>query len=232
MAPSLPNRALAGAVVLAVAVTAGVLASPSGTLSTLESVADDPYLFGAVVAGLYLVRPVLAWPTTPLAVVVGYGYGVTVGVPVALAGVVLTVIPVYLAVRWVADGASTFGSGPLGSTFELAGDAVDRYYETTGPIRGVTVSRLAPIPSDVSTAAAAASGIRLRHLVVGTAVGELPWTIAGVVVGASAATIATAGLGELGITLTVACVFAAALLLAGPVYRLARDRREGRVVHP
>ena len=228
MASSLPTRALAGVVVLGVVVAAGVVGSPSGTLSTLEAVADDPYRFGLVVAGLYLVRPLLAWPTTPLAVVVGYGYGVTLGVPVALVGVVLTVIPVFLAVRWVADGATTFGSGPLGSTLELTGEAVTRYYETTGPIRGVAASRLAPIPSDVSTAAAAASDVRLRHLAVGTAIGELPWTIAGVVVGASTATIATAGLGELGVTLTVACLLAAALLLAGPAYRLAR----GRLVRP
>ena len=228
MAPSRPNRALAGVLVLGIVLASSLLLSPSTTLAALESVADDPYRFGLLVVGLYLVRPLLAWPTTPLAVVVGYGYGVTLGVPVALAGVVLTVIPVFVAVRWFADGTAAFGSGPVGSTLELAGDAVSRYYETTGPIRGVTISRLAPIPSDVSTAAAAASDVRLRHLVVGTAIGELPWTVAGVVVGASAATVATAGLGELGLALTVACVFAAALLLVGPAYRLAR----GRLVRP
>ncbi len=215
-------RALAGTLVLGILAAGALFVSPSATLATVESVAADPYLFGLAVAGLYLLRPLLAWPTTPLAVVVGYGYGVALGVPVALAGVVLTAIPPFLAVRWLADG-----DGLPGSILGRAGDAATGYYDHAGPIRGVTASRLAPIHADVSTAAAAAGGVRLRHLAVGTAVGELPWTAAGVVVGASAATVATAGLGELGASLTVACALAAALLLSGPAYRLVRERPLG-----
>ncbi|WP_290814386.1 TVP38/TMEM64 family protein [Halovivax sp.] len=230
MPPSTPGRALLGVLVLGAVVAAGLVVSPSATVGALESVADDPVAFGLVVAGLYLLRPLFAWPTTPLAVVVGYGLGVTIGLPVAMAGVLLTVIPTYLAARWVLDGAhdEALAALPFDGFVRRTGRAVRRYYETAGPTRGVVVSRLAPIPSDAATCAAAASGVTLRQLLVGTAIGELPWTVAAVVVGASAATITADGLGELGPPLTLACLFAAALLLSGPTYRLVArsdDRR-------
>ncbi|WP_440764744.1 TVP38/TMEM64 family protein [Natronorubrum sp. DTA7] len=234
---SADRRALVGTVVIGAIVAMGVLVSPSTALGTVESVSADPYLFGLLVVGLYLVRPLLVLPTTPLAVVVGYGYGVTLGIPIALVGVVVTVIPVFLVARWFTDtdaspssnacddSASASIEGAFGSLLERAGSVVARYYDTAGPTRGVVVSRLAPIPSDVSTSAAAVSGVRLRQFVLGTVVGELPWTVAGVVVGASAATVTANGLGELGITLTVACLLAASVLLAGPAYRLVRTYR-------
>ena len=237
---SVRTRAVAGAIAIGVILVAGAFVSPSALLATVESVSADPVLFGLVVTGLYLGRPLLALPTTPLAVVVGYGYGVAVGVPVALLGVVVTVVPVFVVVRWITadppDGdagapsasASASAAGPFGSILERAGAVVGRYYETAGPIRGVVASRLAPIPSDVATCAAAVSDVRLRHLVIGTAIGELPWTIAAVVVGASAATIRTGGIGDLGVAFTLACFAAALALLAAPAYRLVRGRGRNR----
>ncbi|ELY42052.1 TVP38/TMEM64 family protein [Natronorubrum sulfidifaciens] len=222
------SRLLVGAVVLGAIAVAGVLVSPTAMFGVVESVAADPYLFGLVVVGLYLLRPLFVLPTTPLAVVVGYGYGVTLGIPIALIGVVATVVPVFIAVRWIGAGETdttpALRDGWFGVLFERTETTVSRYYETAGPIRGVVVSRLAPIPSDISTCAAAVSDVRLRELVVGTALGELPWTVAAVVVGASAATVTTDGLGELGIPLTVACLLAAVALLAGPVYRTVRSQ--------
>ncbi|WP_049924780.1 TVP38/TMEM64 family protein [Halopiger djelfimassiliensis] len=227
---SVSTRALAGTIVIGSIVVASALVSPSATVAAVESLAADPYRFGLAVAALYLVRPVFAWPPTPIAAVVGYGYGVALGVPIALSGVVVTVLPVFFAARWFAGGAAT-GSDPgdrTGSSLlERTGTVVARYYETTGPVRGVTASRLAPIPSDISTCAAAVSGVRLRHLVVGTAIGELPWTIAAVVVGSSAATARTGGLGDVGLGLSLACGVAAVLLLAGPAYRAVRTSRPG-----
>ena len=227
MTSSVWVRWLVGLAILAGIGTASLLVSPSATFEVAERVAADPYLFGLLVAGLYVIRPLFAWPTTPLAVVVGYGFGVSLGIPIALVGVIGTVIPVFLAVRWFTDGSSTGEAeasvgvaAPIDAGLERTGSTVRRYYETAGPIRGVTASRLAPIPSDIATAAAAASGVKLRHLVIGTAVGELPWTVAAVVVGASAATIRTDGLGEFGIGFAVACTVAALLLLAGPAYRV------------
>ncbi|MFC4542196.1 TVP38/TMEM64 family protein [Halosolutus amylolyticus] len=246
---SATGRAIAGLLLVSGLVAVGMLVSPSRTIETVTGLASDPYQFAVVVAGLYLVRPLFAWPTTPLAVVVGYGYGVGLGVPIALLGVVTTVIPVFVAVRRLTgtgaaarQDAGTDGrveptaeSGPAtptvafggvaGRVFDRTGTAIDRYYGVAGPLRGVVASRLAPIPSDVATATAAVSDVRLRHLVVGTAIGELPWTVAAVVVGASAATVTTAGLGDVGIRLTVGCAIAAGVLLTGPVYRVARTRR-------
>lgn len=226
MSPRRPGRTLASAGIVGLLVVVGAIVSPASTLGAIESVADDPATFGLCVAALYAVRPLVAWPTTPLAVVVGYGFGVAAGVPIALIGVSLTVIPPFLVVRRLAGG-----SWAIAGRSSLADRAADRarrstarYFERAGPVRGVVVARLAPIPSDAATIAAAASGVTLRQLVVGTIVGELPWTIAAVVVGASAATLTTEGLGRVGAPLLVACTLAAALLLAGPVYEVARER--------
>ena len=226
--PSSRSRALAGALVAVGMVAAGVLVSPTTVLETVDAMAADPVLFGVAVAGLYLVRPALAWPTTPLAAVVGYGFGVAAGVPIALAGVVTTVLPTFVAVRWLTGDDTALAADNDGGLLERAGETVARYYDTAGPLRGVTASRLAPIPSDVATCAAAVSDVDLRHLIVGTAFGELPWTIAAVVVGASAATVSTNGLGDLGLALSLGCALAATLLLAGPLYRALRARTQRR----
>ena len=225
--PSSRSRALAGALVVAGLIAVGVLVSPTTVLETVDAVATDPLAFGVVVAGLYLVRPALAWPTTPLAVVVGYGFGVSAGVPIALAGVVTTVLPVFVAVQWL-TGDDTASPTDDEGLLERTGETVTRYYETAGPLRGVTASRLAPIPSDVATCAAAVSGVELRYLIVGTAIGELPWTVAAVVVGASAATVSTSGIGDFGLALSLGCALAAVLLLAGPLYRTLRARANRR----
>lgn len=231
------TRALAGAIVAGGAVTAGLLVSPSTVFAAVDSLTADPLVFGLVVAGLYLVRPLLAWPTTPLAVVVGYGFGVPVGVPIALAGVVVTVLPVFVAARsFVSGDAETTpdaravdpARGDEGGLLERTGVTVGRYYETAGPLRGVVASRLAPIPSDIATCAAAISGVSLRQFVLGTMIGELPWTVAAVVVGTSAATVSTSGFGELGAALSIGCALAAAALLAGPAYRAVRTERGPR----
>ncbi|ELY95740.1 hypothetical protein C483_00635 [Natrialba hulunbeirensis JCM 10989] len=229
--PSVSTRVLAGVLLVSAAVTAGLLVSPTATVSAMESVTADPTLFGAAIVGLYLVRPLFAWPTTPLAAVVGYGFGVTVGIPVALAGVAVTVTPVFFVARRTLGSASpnpaatnTWFDSALGRTHAV----VERYFTTAGPTRGVAASRLAPIPSDLSTCAAAASGVSYRHFLIGTVLGELPWTIAAVVVGASAGTVTAGGFGELGLALTLACCLAALVLLAGPAYRLFWDQSEDR----
>ncbi|ADD03655.1 uncharacterized protein Nmag_0056 [Natrialba magadii ATCC 43099] len=247
--PSVSTRVLAGVVVASAAVTAGLLVSPTATVATLESVTASPTLFGGAIGALYLVRPLFAWPTTPLAAVVGYGFGVTMGVPIALAGVIVTVTPIFLVARATTGRGSSRPSttGPdgntavstsvserrepteagwIGSALGRTTAVIDRYFDTAGPIRGVIASRLAPIPSDISTCAAAVSGVRYRHLVIGTAIGELPWTIAAVVVGASAGTVTAGGFGELGLVLTLACCLAALVLLAGPAYRVFRTRTD------
>lgn len=215
---SIPARSIAGSLLVVGVVTAGLLFSPQTALGVLESIATD--WFGLLVVGLYLIRPLFAWPTTPLAVVVGYGYGLWLGVPVALVGVLVTVTPVFFVTRWIVRGdESTAARLPFTRPLEKAGTGVRRYYSTAGELRGVAVSRLAPIPSDVSTCAAAASGVSYRPFLLGTGIGEFPWTVAAVFVGASAATVRADGLGELGVVVTVGCLLAALVLLSGPAYQ-------------
>ncbi len=223
------RRVVAGlGVALVVAVAA--LVSPRTVLASLENLASDPLLFGVAVLALYLVRPLLAWPPVACAAVVGYGYGVA-GVPVALAGAGLTALGPFLATRWVAAGeydadAPVWLAGPTGRVRE----ASERYFATAGGLRGMTAARLAPLPADPVTCAAAASGVSARTVVAGTLIGELPWTVAAVLVGASAGRVASAP-GSVGLSLAVAAGSLAVLLLARPAYRYLRDDRspgEGR----
>jgi len=211
----LDRRTLAGLLVAATVLTGALLVSPAVAVDLARGLADDPLLFGAVLVALYLVRPALAWPGTLLSLLVGYAYGIALGVPLALAGVVLTSLPTFYAARW-------FGRG---DSLPRVRAASDRFFGATGGLRGVTAGKLAPLPADAVTAAAALSGVRLRALVLGTAVGEIPWTVAAVVVGASGARLTRGGLGALSLPVAVAAGVAAATLLAGPAYAAVSERR-------
>jgi len=211
------RRALAAFAALAAVVAASLLADPAATLSVLDALADDPVLFGAALAGCYLCRPLVAWPTTLLAVVVGYGYGLPLGVPIALVGAVLTSMPTFAAGRYVGDGAGN----PLSwlAPGERLLDAAGEYFETAGGFRGVTAGRLVPLPADAVTAAAAMTGVSLPAFVAGTLVGELPWTVAAVLVGASLSSLSTAGVAAVDAELVAGLAVAGGILVAGPIYR-------------
>jgi len=92
----------------------GLLVSPSTTLGAVDdSLTADPLLFGVVVAASTSCGRCCSWPTTPLAAVVGYGFGAAVGLPIALLGVVVTVLPVFVAARWLsADNAAASETTP------------------------------------------------------------------------------------------------------------------------
>lgn len=203
-----------GGVVAAVALAA-ILHSPERLLDAAEAAAADPLVFGGVVLGLYLLRPLVLWPPTLVAVVVGYGYGVAVGVPVALVGAVVTSVPPFVVARWLGRDA------PAVARLQDAGEG---FFEATGPVRGVTAGRLAPVPADAVTCAAAVSGVEFRALAVGVLVGELPWTVAAVAVGASLATLAADGVAAGGLLLGALGTVAALALLAGPAYRRYGER--------
>lgn len=192
---------------LFLAVAAGaLLTSPAWVLARLDWVAADPVRFVVALLVLAVVRPFLAWPTTLLAVVVGYGWGLP-GLPVALALITLTSVPPYLLAR------RGRGSGRVA---ELGEQAVG----VAGDLRSVTASRLIPAPSDVVSIAAGVSNVRLAPFLLGTAIGEIPWAVAGVVAGESIETVLTEGLGAVvDPALVVAALVAAVLLLAGPAYR-------------
>ncbi|WP_343773808.1 TVP38/TMEM64 family protein [Natronoarchaeum mannanilyticum] len=205
------RRSLAGVGLLAVVVAVALTLSPDAAIGAVDAAADDPATFLAVVAALYLVRPLALWPPTLVAVVVGYGLGIAAGVPVALAGAVLTSVPTYAAARWV-------GAGNDCAPVERLASVGGGYFGSAGDLRGVVAARLAPIPADAVSCAAGLSAVPLRAFALGVLVGELPWTVAAVVVGSSLSTITARGLGGVGLPLTVATTAAAAFLLAGPAY--------------
>ncbi len=200
------TRAVLGlAVLLAVGVGAA-LTSPRWVLARLDWLAADPLRFTAALVALALVRPLLAWPTTLIAVVVGYGWGLR-GLPIALALIALTSVPPFLLARRSADGGR----------FATAGA---RAMDATGDLRGVIVSRLLPAPSDAVSVGVGLSGVPLRAFLVGTAIGELPWAVAGIVAGQSIERVLREGLGAvIDPQLILAAGVAAVLLLAGPAYR-------------
>jgi uncharacterized membrane protein YdjX (TVP38/TMEM64 family) len=202
------GRTAAGASVAVVAAGA-LLTTPGRTLAALSWLASDPLRFGVALAAVAAVRPLLAWPTTLLAVAAGYAYG-PAGAPLALALVVASSVPTFLAARRLGRGGRV-------------GDAAARIAGATGPLRGVTASRLVPAPSDVVSAGAGVAGVGLRPFVVGTAVGEVPWVVAGVALGASLDRLDPGSLSAaVNPRLVLVGAALAALLLAGPAYRAAR----------
>lgn len=187
------------------------LTSPSWVLDQLAWLAADPVRFVAALLALAVVRPLLAWPTTLIAVVAGYGFGLA-GLPVALVLIVLTSVPPYVLALRAREGGRWSTAG-------------ERVRAVTGDLRSVTASRLFPAPSDAVSAAAGVAGVPLGPFLLGTAIGETPWALAGVLAGASAERVLAGGLSAIvDPRLVVAAALVAALSLAGPVYRHVTGR--------
>lgn len=208
------SRLAASIALLLVVAVGALLTSPRWLLARVEWLAADPVRFVVVLLALALVRPVLAWPTTLLAVVVGYGWGMR-ALPLALALIVLTSVPPFLLARRSSAG---------GRIASVGARAVD----VAGDLRSVVVSRLFPAPSDVVSVGAGLSGVPLRAFVLGTAIGELPWAFAGIVAGESIDRVLAAGLGAVvSLRLVAAAGLVALLLLAGPLYRHQKAQQVG-----
>ncbi|AUV82668.1 TVP38/TMEM64 family protein [Salinigranum rubrum] len=205
------SRFLFGLLVLGV-LAAAVLVAPGPALRWLTWLAADPIRFGLALFVVALARPLVAWPTTLLAVGAGYGYGF-VGVPYALALIVLTSVPPFLVAR-------RFGRE------SRAASAGERVVREAGDLRSVVASRLLPAPSDVVSVAAGVSGVSLSTFALGTAIGELPWALVGVLAGSSLDTLTEASLAAVDWRLVAACALASVLLLAGPLYRVAVGRED------
>ena len=221
------RRVLAGGLAVAAVVVAAVLTSPTAVLARLAWVAADPVRLLAVLVVLAAVRPFLAWPVTLVAVVAGYGFGLA-AVPLSLALMVATSVPPYLIARRGRgeDGGVAFSLGE-GRTSDLVGRVVgagERAVSVAGGTRSIAASRLLPFPSDAVSVAAGLAGVRTVPFVVGSAIGELPWAVAGTVAGASAGRVAAEGLGSVfDPRLVAAAAVAGLLLLVGPAYRYYRS---------
>lgn len=212
----LTRRQVAGSVLLlGVALAATLLLSPARLLAELAALSTRPVLFGGALVVLYLIRPLFAWPISPISALVGYVLGVRYGVPVALVGATLTCIPPFLFARYVgADAPEETGETLVGRL----GDAGRRVVEVTGATRGVLAARLSPIPADPVSYGAGVSGVSTRAFVAGTFVGEVPWVVLEVLAGASMRQLSMQGLGA-GMHIIVGSAAVALLVLAGPTYR-------------
>lgn len=201
-----------GLLAIALLVLAGTI-RPATVGPFLRSVATSPW-FPLVLVVLYSVRPFLGWPVMVISALVGFHFGVAVGVPIALVGAAYTSLVPYAAGRLVPESDGLLGRFTHGS---------DTYFRRTGGLRGLVAARLAPLPAEPVSAAAGAGGVSLPAFVIGTMAGELPWTIAAVSIGHSMTVFAvddvTAGWWLVGLGLA-----GAVALLAGPVYRTVGRR--------
>ncbi|MFB6353347.1 MAG: TVP38/TMEM64 family protein [Halobacteriales archaeon] len=211
------RRHVAVGLAVAALVAIGLVLSPGDVVDQLRAWLTSPW-FPAILVGLYLVRPLLAWPITALSVLVGYRYGVAVGVPLALLGAVATSLLPYALARHYRDRAGPFAGLVAGS---------ERFFAATGGLRGVIAVRLAPTPAEPVSIAAGAGRVGVGTFVAGTAIGELPWTVAAVVAGHSLSRLSLAGALAVDPWVVLLGLAGAAVLLARPAYRWLRRRRVG-----
>lgn len=204
------RRGLVLLVLVGVVLLASALVSPERTLERFHGVLFSPY-FPVVLVVLWTVRVFLGWPMSLVAALVGYRYGVVLGLLVAYPGSVYTTLPPYLLAARAAGGD---GDGWLR---RLAAGG-ERYFATAGSVRGIVAGRLAPTPGDSVSGAAGLSGVPLPAFVLGTAIGEIPWIVAAVVAGASLDEFAAGAVPSDPLFLAVGAL-AAAVLLVGPAYR-------------
>lgn len=209
------HRAIGATLLAGGALSVWVALSPNAVLDQAQRLLFSPW-FPAVLVGLYLVRPFLAWPITALSVVVGYRYGIVVGLPLALLGAAGTSLIPYVAARYLRPEAGLLGRVTGGT---------ERFFSATGHLRGVIAARLAPTPAEVISAAAGMARVSVPAFVVGTIVGELPWTIAAVVLGSSMHRLSL-NASVIDPNLVIVGIVGALLVLAGPAYRYARGRTE------
>jgi uncharacterized membrane protein YdjX (TVP38/TMEM64 family) len=215
----LAKRQLVGSAgLVALVVVATVVLSPARVVAEAMHLADHPVYLAGVIVGLYLIRPLFAWPTMPLSAFVGFVLGIEYGIPVALMGALVTcLIPYRFALE----------AGEQGGMFGWLGDSGRRIIEVTGETRGVLAARLSPVPADPVSYGAGFAGVSTRAFVVGTFFGEIPWVVVEVIAGASMRSLALNGLSvdALPHVLVLGGVLAV-LLLAGPAYRHVNGRPE------
>lgn len=201
---------LGGGAAIVVVAAAVAFTSPAAALNRLSRLAANPLLFIGVLLVVSLVRPFLAWPTTVLAVAVGYGFGLS-GLPLALLLMTVTALPPFLLARRARGGGRVTA-------------ASEQFVERAGDFRSVAASRFLPAPSDVVSVAAGVANVSLVPFLLGTAVGELPWAVAGVLLGSSLDTGSTGSVATVVDTrLLVAMALIGILGLAGPTYRYLRE---------
>lgn len=204
------RRQLLGFGVLVAGIAVALLAAPETVVEFATPFVDDPVLFAVTLVLIYAIRPLLVLPTMAVAALVGFGYGLAVGIPIALLGTTLSSLPPYFLGRYLRTGEGMLGRWCV---------AGEDYFTVTGDTRGVVAARIAPVPSDAISYAAGLSRVPPRPFLVGTAIGELHWTILAVVAGASARHVTAGTMDSVSPVIVFIAVIGALVLVAGPLYR-------------
>ena len=203
-------RQLAGiGVFVAIAAIATAVLTPRTLLSHVEVLFSRPALLVIVVVSLYLVRPLLAWPISALSILLGYLFG-PIAIPVAIAGAVVTTLPAYLLARYLGHDTGLLAR---------VGDAGATVRRATGDVRGIVAVRLAPLPTDPVSYAAGLAGVPFGPYVLGTTLGETPWVITAVLLGASMGQLVTTGPSLSPLLVGTAIALATLLALSRPAYK-------------
>lgn len=203
-------------VILTGGIVVGFVLSPQIAIEVIRLVLYSPW-FPVVLVGLYVVRPLFAWPITAVSVIVGYRYGLALGVPVALVGAVGTSLIPYTAAQYFQSQDGWIGVVAAGS---------ERYFTATGELRGLIAARLAPTPAEPISAAAGIANVPVLVFVLGTAVGELPWTVVAVIAGHSMRRLSLVAAAPAP-WIVAAGLLAAIVIIAGPAYRYMRESEWG-----
>ncbi len=147
----------------------GVLGMLEAALRTIRRSPDGL----ALLAGIYLVRPLLLLPVTVLTAFCGYLFGPLWGVAIAHTAALASATAGYLAVRWWR------GSRPLAADPAWTERLRRRTFET------VLVSRLSFVPGDLVNGVAGGLALPFVPFALATALGGLPGTLVGVLAGAA-----------------------------------------------
>lgn len=201
---------------LGLVVAASALSSPGEVLEAIEGLVADPLRFALALVVLYLLRPLVAWPLSLVSVLVGYAYGFAVGFPIALAGTVGSCLLPFVLARYFRSDVGLLG---------WVSGTGERFFDATGDVRGVFAARLAPAPADAISYGAGLSGVPASGFVLGTVLGEIPWTAAFVLVGASMTDFSVREATLDSAAFAIGAALLAVLALAGPAYRYLRARR-------
>ncbi|MFB6299662.1 MAG: TVP38/TMEM64 family protein [Halobacteriales archaeon] len=201
-----------------VGVTAAVgwlIVTPADVLTSIQA-AYNGSSFLLVILVLYLLRPFVAGPVSLFTIVIGFRYGMIPGFGIALVGTVLTCLPPYIIGRHLRTDI-----GVLGWVSSAGSTVVDH----AGDLRGTIAGRLSPAPADPVSYGAGIAGVPPLAYLLGTAIGEIPWTIGFILVGASMERVALT-VPDRQFELLVFGTLGATLLLAAPAYRLLQRVRE------
>lgn len=147
----------------------GVVGVLEGMLRTIRRSPEGLLLL----AGIYLIRPVLLLPVTILTAFCGYLFGPEWGLVLAHSAAVASASVGYALVRWW-RGRPWTGSVAPGWMERLR----------HGSFEAVLVSRLSFVPGDLVNGASGALGLPFLPFVAATTLGGLPGTVVGVLAGA------------------------------------------------